>query len=324
MPRKLSVKEMAVGGYRFCRYLTRGGLFNVNLEVTKRCNARCDFCSYWRESPPEELPDYVDVLRRLQPLSLSLTGGEPLLRQDLPAVIASLRRNTAFVHLSLITNGALLTVDRGLELWEAGLDELTISLDYLDERHDQGRKIPGLTRHVLEVAPKLRKAGVNLGFNTVLKRDNFREIPGLLARTEQLGIPTSISTYNPRRVNNGEHAVRPQDLGELREVIRKVKALRSRLGTPTTGNYYLDRVPRFFEHGGVPGCTAGKNWVQVTPDGMIKRCSDHPARAHYREWRPGLFEPSACDRCWYSCRGAAQEPWTIRRFLTLAREALAG
>src|SRR5512138_2719559 len=97
MSRKLTPKEMAIGGYKFFGYLLRGGLLNINLEVTKRCNARCNFCDYWKEEPTEELRDYVQVVRKLNPLSVSLTGGEPLLRADLTELIASLRRNFGFL-----------------------------------------------------------------------------------------------------------------------------------------------------------------------------------------------------------------------------------
>jgi hypothetical protein len=55
---------------------------------------------------------------------------------------------------------------------------------------------------------------------------------------------------------------------------------------------------------------------------MIKRCSDHPIACHFSDWREGLFAPTDCDRCWYSCRGAAQKPWTLKRFIQVAREAL--
>ena len=86
--------------------------------------------------------------------------------------------------------------------------------------------------------------------------------------------------------------------------------------------FFNQELMKFFEKRGLPGCTAGLNWIQVTPDGMIKRCSDHPVVGHFTEWRKGFFKPTTCDRCWYSCRGAAQEPWTMKRFVEMAREAL--
>jgi MoaA/NifB/PqqE/SkfB family radical SAM enzyme len=314
---------MAFGGYRFVKYLTRGGLLNVNLEVTKRCDARCDFCNYWKEEAPSELPDYLPVIKKLKPLSVSLTGGEPLLRQDLAQVIASLRRGFGFLFISLITNGSLLTAERGFELWQAGLDELSISLDYLDERHDHDRGLPGLAEHILSVASSLRAAGVNLTYNMVFKRGNYREAHKIVSQARTKGINVSLSTYNCWRMKNEEHMVPKDEFPALEGALAELKHLKKRQGTLTASEYYLNKIPEFFEKRRIPGCTAGLNWIQVTPDGMIKRCSDQPVAGHFSEWRKGFFEPTRCDRCWYSCRGAAQEPWTWKRFIGMAKETLA-
>jgi MoaA/NifB/PqqE/SkfB family radical SAM enzyme len=322
MSRKMSFPEMASGGWKFFRYLILGGLFNINLEVTKRCNARCDFCDYWQEQPPAELEDYVEVVKHLRPLSVSLTGGEPLLRKDLEQVIGSLRRHFGFLFLSLVTNGSLLTPARGLELWNAGLDEMSISLDYPDQRHDRERGIPGLAARILTVAPDLVRAGVNLCFNIVLKRENFREVPALVRLAGELGVKASVSSYNGWRIGNQEHTIGEEDLRALEEVVDELVAMRRNGSNLTTGEYYLEKIPEFFSQKGIPGCSAGVNWLQVTPDGNFKRCSDHPVAGHFSEWRRGFFSPASCDRCWYSCRGAAQEPWTVRRFAEMAREAL--
>ena len=110
-----------------------------------------------------------------------------------------------------------------------------------------------------------------------------------------------------------------EDLQNLQKIIEEVKSLKKSLRNVTTSEYYLNKIPEFFEKRGLPGCTAGLNWIQVTPDGMIKRCSDHPIAGHFTDWQKGFFKPTNCDRCWYSCRGAAQEPWTLRRFLGMAR-----
>ena len=313
---------MAIGGYKFFRYLVRGGLLNINLEVTKRCNARCNFCDYWKEKTSPELKNYVPVVNRLKPLSVSLTGGEPLLRKDLTQLIASLRQNFGFLFISLITNGSLLTLERGLDLWKAGLDEFSISVDYLDERHDQDRGLPGLTEHILSVAPQLKASGVNMCFNIVIKKENYREVPQILSQTAKMGIKVSLSTYNCWRVNNESHMIEKDELQALKSVIKEIKNLSKQLGNLTTSEYYLDNIPEFFEKRGIPGCTAGLNWVQVTPDGMIKRCSDHPIALHFSEWHKKFFKPTNCNRCWYSCRGAAQEPWTLRRFIKNAKDAL--
>src|SRR2546423_14794611 len=51
----------------------------VSIEVTKRCNARCDFCDYWKISDRDEMTDFTDVVRRFDPLVVVFTGGGPML-----------------------------------------------------------------------------------------------------------------------------------------------------------------------------------------------------------------------------------------------------
>lgn len=322
MRNKLGISNMVRGGSAFLGYLVRGGLLNVNLEVTKRCNARCDFCSYWKEKAPAELDNYVEVIRKLNPLSVGITGGEPLLRKDLEKIISSLRREFGHIFISLVTNGSLLTPDRGISLWEAGLDELSVSLDYVDARYDRERKIKGLSANILSVAPALRESGVNLCFNIVVKQGNYREIPAMVRYAAARGVKVSLSTYNCWKTGAEKHMVSKAELAELKQVLEDVAALKKRFGNVTSRRFYLERIPDFFEHREIPGCTAGLNWVQVTPDGLIKRCSDQPAAFDFRKWRIGSFPPSKCKKCWYACRGAAQEPITLSRFLEMARDAL--
>ncbi len=323
MSRKLNHLNMIAGASRFFRYAVWGGLLNVNLEVTKRCNARCDFCRYWREEPTEELADYVPAVRRLNPLSVSLTGGEPLMRSDLPRIISGLRRNFGFLFISLVTNGALLGQHNGLELWNSGLDELSISLDYLDERHDRARGIPGLSRHILETAPVLKGAGVNLCFNVMLEPGDPGEPLRIIRHAAGNKVKVSVTTYNPVKAG-GKRDVSGPELEAVRESVEEILKLKAQCGNVTSSPYYLRRIPEFFAKGGVEGCTAGLNWVQLTPDGMVKRCADRNRATPCDAWRPETFGRTDCTLCWYSCRGAAQEPITPRRFAGMVRETLFG
>ena len=64
---------------------------HLTVEVTKRCNARCSFCHYWKEDPPRELDDYGALVKHFDPLVVTLSGGEPLVREDIADVVRGLR-----------------------------------------------------------------------------------------------------------------------------------------------------------------------------------------------------------------------------------------
>jgi hypothetical protein len=137
-----------------------------------------------------------------------------------------------------------------------------------------------------------------------------------------LGIKQSFSTYNGWRVGNRSHSIMEAELAELGEVLEDLKGLRDEFDHIGTRDFYFDRIPRFFRDGGISGCTAGLNWLQVTPDGAIKRCSDAPVKCHWSGWSPTTFSPTECSKCWYSCRGAAQERLGFKRLVEMTREAL--
>ena len=114
-------------------------LRNLRLSVTDRCNLRCSYCMpeaeyVWLPREDilhfEEIEQLVDVFTTLGVDKVRLTGGEPLLRRDLPDLVGRLARRTAIRDLALTTNGVLLgTHARALR--DAGLHRLTVSLDTL-------------------------------------------------------------------------------------------------------------------------------------------------------------------------------------------------
>ena len=93
--------------------------------------------------------------------SAVLSGGEPLVYPNLGGLVRLLKARCAPLRVFLNTNGALLTPARFAELVEAGVDEVLISLDYPDERHDAFRAIPGLFARiqglVTELPPRERR-----------------------------------------------------------------------------------------------------------------------------------------------------------------------
>lgn len=114
-------------------------LRNLRLSVTDRCNLRCQYCMpeeeyAWlpRETllTFEEIEGLVDMFTELGVDKVRLTGGEPLLRRDLPTLIRMLTKNSQIKDIALTTNGVLLE-EQAPSLFEAGLHRLTVSLDTL-------------------------------------------------------------------------------------------------------------------------------------------------------------------------------------------------
>jgi cyclic pyranopterin phosphate synthase len=136
-------------------------LRNLRLSVTDRCNLRCQYCMpeedyVWLPRDEilqfEEISALVDVFLELGVDKVRLTGGEPLLRRDLPALIRQLGVKPGIRDLAITTNGLLLA-EQARALREAGLHRVTVSLDTLrPERFRALTRRPGLPQVLAGIA----------------------------------------------------------------------------------------------------------------------------------------------------------------------------
>src|SRR6202166_2789991 len=114
-------------------------LRSLRVSVTDRCNLRCNYCMpeeeyVWLPRQElltfEEIAQMVEVFTSLGVEDVRLTGGEPLLRRDLPRLVQMLASNSRIRDLALTTNG-ILFAEQAEALHAAGLHRVTLSLDTL-------------------------------------------------------------------------------------------------------------------------------------------------------------------------------------------------
>jgi GTP 3',8-cyclase len=170
-------------------------LRSLRISVTDRCNMRCRYCMpedeyVWlpRESilSFEEIDRLVGVFTGLGVEKVRLTGGEPLLRHDLPTLVSMLRHHR-LDDLALTTNGILLA-RHAHALREAGLGRVTVSLDTL--RADRMFQFARSERHadVLKGIEVAREAGFQVKLNVVVIRGyNDDELIDLLDYGKKVG-----------------------------------------------------------------------------------------------------------------------------------------
>jgi cyclic pyranopterin phosphate synthase len=154
---------------------------NLRISITDRCNIRCFYCmpdENIRFKPRHEILTFEEIQRIVRIVAsrgvnkLRITGGEPLLRADLPELIAQLVATSGITDVALTTNGVLLA-EQATALREAGLHRLNISLDTLkEETFQQISRRTGLQR-VLDGI----QAAQNAGFDKI--RLNAIAIAGL-------------------------------------------------------------------------------------------------------------------------------------------------
>jgi len=165
-------------------------LGSLRLSVTDRCNMRCGYCMpnadyLWLPRASiltfEELDRLTGIFARLGASKIRLTGGEPLLRHDLPTLVAMLSARPAIEDLALTTNGILLGRDAEA-LARAGLRRATISLDTLSPERLQ--RYAKTDRHAeiiegIDAAVAVGLASVKLN-SVIIRGYNDDEVVGLL------------------------------------------------------------------------------------------------------------------------------------------------
>jgi MoaA/NifB/PqqE/SkfB family radical SAM enzyme len=288
----------------------------VHFEVTLRCNARCGFCDYWKTdsaAKATELASFADAARFFNPMLVTFTGGEPLLRRDLEELVAAVAGAIRLKYITLITHGGMLTPERARSLWDAGINQFNVSLDYLDERHDRARGIPGLTAKIFAALPGMRSLGIdNIRFNTVIKNDNIDQILPIVRRAAELGCGVNLSVYTDAKNGNVRHLLGAAQRRELEVLVRDLLAYKRRKrGVVTNSDYYLEQIPRYVRGDMTEPCRSGIRTIHVDPTGHVKRCPDFPTDFHWKEFRS--YEPIACNDCYYACRGEAQAPLRLSR-----------
>jgi MoaA/NifB/PqqE/SkfB family radical SAM enzyme len=283
----------------------------VNFEVTLRCNARCGFCDYWKTPAAErtnELQSFAGAARFFRPMMATFTGGEPLLRRDLEDLVSAVHRSTPLTYLALLTHGGLLTVERARALWKAGISQFSLSLDYLDGRHDTARGIPGLTAKLISTVTAMRGSGIDaIRFNTVIKNDNLDQLMPILSLAAELGCGVNFSVYTDFKNGNREFLLQNGHVRAASMLLEKILAFKhARPGVITNSDHYLEQIPRYLRGELTKPCRSGIRTVHIDPSGRVKRCPDFPTDFHWTKFRE--YAPVKCNRCFYACRGEAEAP----------------
>ncbi len=250
----------AVGGRR--------QLLGVGWEVTRICNARCPFCD--RHSGPRG-PDTDVALRLIDELAdcgcqrVHLTGGEPLLREDLPLLLEriSARNMTSSVN----TNGSLLT---GRSDVVDGADAFLLSIDGPEEIHD-GYRGKGVYRRLMSGVELLALSKKRFAFYVALFKQNLGHLDFFVRLAREHRAWLIVQPGSLHVLGSSEKNPETPDLSEYRNAIR-------RLMEPDYRPYVWNSDPGLETLLGFPEpyrlrCHAGRITCRLEVDGSLFPCS---------------------------------------------------
>jgi 12,18-didecarboxysiroheme deacetylase len=163
-------------------------------NITRRCNLKCVHCyaQAQDEATADELTTQegkavLDDLARFGAPVVLFSGGEPLVRPDLPELAAyAVARGMRAV---ISTNGTLIRPAVAQELKQIGLSYVGISLDGLEEVNDRFRGVKGAFQKALQGIKACQDAGIKVGLRFTMNRLNYREIPAIFDLLEEQEIP---------------------------------------------------------------------------------------------------------------------------------------
>ncbi len=264
--------------------------YTLVAELTYRCPLRCAYCSnptdWARHADALTTDDWLRVFREAEALGvvqLNLTGGEPLLRDDLEPLVEGARRLDLYTNL--ITSGIPLTRERLAGLKSLGLDNVQVSIQ--DVTQTASDRIAGLRAfdRKLEVARWVKELGFPLTLNVVLHRENLDRVADVIALAESLGADrlelANTQYLGWALVNRRMLLPTREQLDAARDVARMARRrLQGRMEVLfVTPDYYAE-FPKACMDGW------GRRFLVVAPDGLVLPC-------HAAHTLPGLVFDNA-------------------------------
>ena len=249
-------------------------------ECTTRCNLNCLHCgsdcakdSHHQDMPLNDFLTAIDTIKsRDRQITVVLTGGEPLLRNDLEACGRAIRKRG--MRWGMVSNGYLYTPEKHMSLLNAGMGSLTFSLDGLEDTHNWLRNSKQSFARVND-AIDLAVSSSRLNFDVVtcVNQRNLNELPAILKLLNVKGVKAwRLFTIAPigRAKENPELMLTDGQFKELMDFIvaaRKQKLIDVKFSCEGfTGSYeFKVRDGGFF-------CRAGINIGSVLIDGSISAC----------------------------------------------------
>ena len=279
-------------------------------EITYRCPLHCPYCSNpvaasLCEAPrrpqgggysnseltTEEWNRVISEAAALGVLQIGFSGGEPLARRDLVELIRAARE--AKLYTNLITSGIGLDDDRVRALRDAGLD--SIQLSFQSDESSLADEIAGARAHErkLDVAAKIRAAGIPLSLNFVIHRRNIDRLPQMIDLAEALGAErvelANVQFYGWAFRNRAALLPTREQVGRARDI---ATAAKSRLAGKIDIFYVL---PDYYDTRPKPCLNGwGQRYLTVNPTGDVLPCptassaipdlSFENVRSHALDW----------------------------------------
>lgn len=255
-----------INGFRRSLVMNQPVLRSIELAITYRCQAACEFCYSdtllnrgRKELSIKEIRQFWDECLKLGAIHVNITGGEPMIRKDWDEAIAACNPERTIV--SMVSNGELLTRKNVRRAKNAGLRYLQISLDSANpEIHDESRKVKNLFEKAIRGLEYAKEEGITVSLSTVVTNENAptREVWKMIDLAEKYDVflLLNLAAMAGRWQSNRDCILTPKTMEYVRQ-FRQHPVVRQN----TMYNFRMKA-----------GCPAGTEKFYVTAYGDVTPC----------------------------------------------------
>jgi MoaA/NifB/PqqE/SkfB family radical SAM enzyme len=251
---------------KFDEKLKRGETIGIiQLQYDYRCNLKCKHCSiaYFQKLPKrltiEKVKDIFEQADKLGLARVTITGGEPLMFQDLKELVQAINPQKFYINMD--SNGFAMTREKAISLKNIGIDRIQLSLDSLNyDQHDSFRGKSGSWAKVMEAIKYVRNAGLDIFMQTCVTKSRLHsaEFLGYLYYFHERHVPVFVTFAKPVGAYSGQfdEMIDDEDLRYMRKL-------------ETIFDVFTHLTPAY----GVDcGCPAGINIFSITAQGDVLPC----------------------------------------------------
>lgn len=268
---------------------------DLDIEITARCNLRCRYCYFfnnpaveYRDLPTNEWLTFFDELGSLGVMKVTLAGGEPFTREDLPALLEGIVRNR--MRFSFLSNGTLLNEAMAAFIARTGrCEHIQVSIDgSCAEVHDSCRG-KGSFEGAIRGIRTLQRHRINVAVRVTIHRNNVHDLQNIAHfLLDELGLPnfsTNAAGYmGTCRVNADDVLLNREERKEAMATLLRLAAqygerISANAGPLTDGHMWrrmeearAQGQPAFPNGGRLTACGCPNSKISVRADGVIVPC----------------------------------------------------
>lgn len=265
---------------------------NYTLSLLYTCNSRCKTCNIWKKKADNlTVLEYKKIFKKLgkSPYWITLSGGEPFLRKDIVGICLELYKHCRPKIINIPSNGLLTdtivsNVKQITDICKKSQIIINLSIDGIDEKHDDIRGIPGNYEKVIDTYKKLKSLNaknLSIGIHTVISKLNVAGFSGIANKLMQMQPDSYITEIAEKRneLDTIESDITPDIVSYCTAIdylIHRIKNGNFKGMNKITQSFrieYYNFVKKVLrDKTQVIPCYAGISSAQISPDGEVWSC----------------------------------------------------